>query len=172
MTGADVTPFVGPVRHAAPPLEALVENGTVESLCCESDAVVVRLGAGHDWRTTGASVRSTLREALTDPQHWEADSADQWSDDARLEAAAREVIAGPAGDYVRSHGGQVWLESARGGRVEIGFAGTCSHCPAAGFTLQHRIAAAIRERHPGEIQVVAAQLEASRRQRWLTLRRR
>ncbi|NNG41104.1 NifU family protein [Flexivirga sp. ID2601S] len=172
VTGADVTPFVGPVQHAAEPLEALLQDGTVESLRCESDAVVVRLADGLDWRTAGASVRSSLREALADPQHWQADSPAQWGDDARLEAAAREVIDGPAGDYVRSHGGRVWLVSARDGLVEVGFAGTCSHCPAAGFTLQHRIAAAIRDRHPGDVEVVAAEAEAPRRQRWLTLGRR
>ena len=59
-----------------------------------------------------------------------------------------EALAGPAGQYLRSHGGTVRVVSAADGTVVLDLSGTCRSCPARGFTLQMRLEAEIRRLYP------------------------
>lgn len=70
------------------------------------------------------------------------------SPDAVLQAAVDEALAGPAGQYLRSHGGTVRVVSAEAGTVVLDLGGTCRSCPARGFTLQMRLEAEIRRLYP------------------------
>lgn len=70
------------------------------------------------------------------------------SPDAILQAAVDEALAGPAGQYLRSHGGTVRVVSAEDGTVVLDLGGTCRSCPARGFTLQMRLEAEIRRLYP------------------------
>ena len=69
--------------------------------------------------------------------------------DAVLRAAVEQVLVGPAGDYLRSHGGPARIASVAEGEVALELGGTCHACPAGGFTLQLRLEAEIRRLCPG-----------------------
>lgn len=78
------------------------------------------------------------------------------SPDAVLQAAVDEALAGPAGQYLRSHGGTVRVVSAEDGTVVLDLGGTCRSCPARGFTLQMRLEAEIRRLYPDLREVCTA----------------
>lgn len=141
----------GRVTRAPGEFGALIADGTivVES---EATCLLTRLTSGT-WAQEGPRVRSTLVEALARPQEWEAGGASVVGADAALAEAAESVIAGDAGAYVRSHGGQIDLVSAHDGCVAVRLTGACGHCPAATATLHHRIETAIRALHPDLVEL-------------------
>lgn len=159
--------MVGPVGRCPAPLAALREDGDVRAIVAEPAALRLTLAPGRSWRADGARIRAALVDALgqlrdgiaalapetvalgmpalLDP-HRPAAAAD--SPDAILQAAVDEALAGPAGQYLRSHGGTVRVVSAEDGTVVLDLGGTCRSCPARGFTLQMRLEAEIRRLYP------------------------
>ncbi|KAE8762461.1 NifU family protein, partial [Georgenia thermotolerans] len=91
--------------------------------------------------------------------------------DARLRAAAEEVIAGPVGDLARSHGGRIELAEVRDGVVAVRMSGACHGCPAAAVTMHARLERLVRERCEGLVEVREVGAPA-RAPFWLALTRR
>lgn len=164
-------PFAGPVRRAPQPLSAWVDEGVIETIACESCAVLIRLSEGVRWTDVLARVREALAAAIGAPG-WQPDDERQCGSDALLSAAVREVLAGQAGDYVRSHGGEVTVASVADGRVEVTFAGTCGHCPATGITLHDRLETEVRRKHPALRAITATDAGGHGQPRFLRIRRR
>lgn len=169
---AGTLPVVGEIAEAPDELgEMLHSSGDIASIEVETQAVVIRLAEGRDWSGTGARVRDALAAALRHPRRWRP--ADETTEDDVLRAALRDVLDGPAGDYIRSHGGEVTLVSAHDRRAEVRLEGTCTHCPAAGFTLHSRLESHLRARFPDLIELRATEEPGKpARRTWLTLRRR
>lgn len=139
--------FVGEVTQIPGELGRLVESGEVVGVRVEPDAVVVRLAPDSSWREAGPRVRTALLDSLARGSDWRpAGGRDQ---DAVLRAAVESALAGPTGDYVRSHGGRIEVVSAHDGEVEVELHGTCADCPAAGITLDERLETAVRALCPG-----------------------
>ncbi len=150
---------VGPIIGAPEPLWALLRDGVLVSAVAEPAAVLLRLGDGHDWRSVGGRVRTALQAALAEPAGWAF--ADSSGDDGILEAAARAVLDGEAGDYVRSHGGIVEFAGAHDGVLTLRIGGACASCPALGFTLQARVERAVRRLYPHLKSLVHKPLKAA-----------
>ena len=91
------------------------------------------------------------------------------TEDDMLRAALEDVLAGPAGDYIRSHGGEVTVVSACDRRAEVRMSGTCAHCPAAGFTLHSRLESELRARFPSLRELRATEAPTKHRRTWLPL---
>lgn len=160
--------FVGDVARAPEPVQALLEDDTLERLRLEPDAVRTRLGAGRSWRTEGGRVRVALQSGLAVPDRWVP--AGDASADAVLRMAVQQVIAGEVGDYIRSHGGSVELLGVGDGAVEVSLNGACAHCPASEFTLSERFEKAVRARYPTVTSITARTGEAAPSgRRWLGL---
>ncbi|MFE9773794.1 NifU family protein [Streptomyces sp. NPDC005931] len=157
------------------PLAALLTEGVLSRITVEAGAVVTRLGAGRSWRRDGPRVRSALHAALELPEGWlpgvpdgdtgggpsgaaHDDGPPETVDDRRLYAAARDLLAGPTGGVARAHGGTIELVGVRDGIVTFRFGGACHGCPAAWFTLRHRLEHQLRRSHPGlrEVRAVTA----------------
>lgn len=137
---------LGDVSAAPGELGTLLQRGTLASIAVHSVGIDIALPAGAGWREYGDPVRAALGEALCIPGGWQA-QAPVTADD-ELRAVVVQVLAGPAGDYIRSHGGRAEVTSVQDGIVELRLSGTCSHCPAAGVTLHERLEGAIRELAP------------------------
>jgi Fe/S biogenesis protein NfuA len=98
---------------------------------------------GLSWRGQGRQVAEALRAALDQPDSWV------------IEPAAGEVLArvtadlldGPVGEFVRSHGGTVSVQRT-GEVVTVQLGGACEHCPAAEQTLRQRLLDQLRQRCP------------------------
>ena len=160
--------FVGEVARAPEDVWALLEDGTLDRLTVEPDAVRTRLSTDRGWRREGARVRTALQQALAEPAQWAA--AGDASPDAVLRMAVEQVIAGEVGDYVRSHGGAVELLTVRDGAVEVSLSGACAHCPASELTLNQRFDRAVRARCPAVRSITARSKEPpSPGPRWLSL---
>ncbi|MGC5048448.1 NifU family protein [Micrococcus porci] len=164
--------MVGPVGDCPAPLEALRADGTLRALVAEPAALRLTVGEGRTWRAEGARVRAALQEALALLAAGEATCAPEApagvvggpggggearavacagataDPDAVLRAAVEQVLAGPAGEYLRSHGGTARILGVEDGEVELALGGTCHACPARGFTLQMRLEAEIRRLCP------------------------
>jgi Fe-S cluster biogenesis protein NfuA len=146
---AGVLGFVGPVARAPGRLGRLVDAGLVAGLEVEPAAVLVTLADGRSWREDGAMVRTALHAALGDPDAWvPSPVAASLDEDALLARVADQVLTGPAGDFVRSHGGVVELVDATGGVVSVRLSGACRGCPATGTTLRDRLERALRTAYP------------------------
>lgn len=146
---AGTLPFAGSVATAPPALDVLLTAGVLSSVEVEPAAVVTTLGPGRCWRDVGARVRTALHTALGDPGGWRpGEEARALDDDGVLGALAARVIDGPAGDFVRSHGGGVELVGAYAGVVEVRLSGACRGCPAIGLTLSGRLERALRAEYP------------------------
>lgn len=65
-----------------------------------------------------------------------------------LKAAVLDVIAGPDGDFIRSHGGVVDLVGVSGDTALVRLSGACENCPSLGFTLHGRLERAARKTYP------------------------
>lgn len=167
------TPFIGPVGCAPGLLGELLAGGSLETVTCSREAVETTLGPGLSWRQSGERVRQALREALAEPDLWvPAVAPEQAStgqdeiasvpaptatgDDATLEASVRAALAGPAGDYVRSHGGRVHLVGVRDGVASVRLSGACGGCPASALTIHGRLERDLRAQFPGLRTVEAA----------------
>lgn len=138
---------LGSVAEAPGELGSMLRAGTLASVDVHTVGVDIALPTGAGWREYGEPVRTALLEALSLPSEWDA-QAPVTADD-ELRAAVVLVLDGGAGDYIRSHGGKAEIISVQDGHVEIRLSGTCSHCPAAGYTLHERLEVAIRELAPG-----------------------
>ncbi|MGN6252255.1 MAG: NifU family protein [Marmoricola sp.] len=161
--------FVGPVRALPGPLGRLRDGGVVAAVDLDADAVVVRLGEGHAWRQAGAEVRTALLASLKQGRDWQPEQPRD--DDAVLRSVVETVLAGPTGDYVRSHGGRIEVVTVHDGEVEVALHGTCAGCPAAGVTLDQRLEAGVRALFPA-LRSISAVTVPSAGPRWLTLGRR
>lgn len=127
-------------------LTELLTAGLLDSVRVEPPAIVLRLSEGSTWAKEGPRVRDALAAALQEPGGWIA--CCQTSDDEALLAALTDVIDGPAGDFVRSHGGEVSIISVGDDCAKVHMGGSCAHCPALGFTLGMRLESEIRKRYP------------------------
>lgn len=165
-------PFAGPVRAAPGALGELVAEGVIRAIVCESCAVLIRLSDGMIWSELLPRVRDALAASIGARAAWQPYDEGQRGADALLTAAVREVLAGPAGDYVRSHGGEVTVASVRDGRVEVTFDGACAHCPATGITLHDRLEAEVRRLHPGLQSITATDSGQRNGLRLFSIRRR
>lgn len=165
--------MVGPVGAAPEPLDGLRAGGTVRVMVAEPAALRITLGAGRSWRADGARVREALEAALQSATAGEgaflpdtvpvvsglqAGARGPGRDGATLPAAGTgddvlraavvEVLTGPVGDYLRSHGGSADLVTAEDGAVTLALGGTCDGCPARGFTVHARLEGEIRRLYP------------------------
>ena len=148
--------FTGEVRSAPGALGRLVDTGVLTGLTVEAGAVTTCLSASCSWASQGAFVRSALHAALENPAEWvPVLSATPGTRDADLAAAALTVLSGRVGDFIRSHGGVVELVSAHDEVVTVRLTGSCSGCPAVGFTLHARVERALRVLHPDLRSLVA-----------------
>lgn len=154
-------PFAGPVAFAGRALGALLAAGVVRRVEAQPDALEVTLADAADWRRRAENLRSAVQQALADTASWRPAARDQLGDDALLAAAARRVVAGPAGDYVRSHGGRIEILSARDDAVVLQMSGTCAGCPALGVTLDDRLEREIRALYP-RLASLRAEVDRSR----------
>lgn len=167
---AGTLPVVGTVTSAPGAFGELQANGTLAEITVEPSAVLTRLRDGLDWPTLGAVVRDGLAAALERPDVWRTTSGHD--PDQVLVAAVEQVITGPAGDYIRSHGGSVDIVTAHDEQVELLLRGTCAGCPAAGITLHERLEGELRAIHP-QLRSIHAEQEVTRHApRWLTIGRR
>jgi len=168
---AGTLPVVGEMADAPDELGDLLRSEDIASIEVETQAVVIRLADGQSWSGTGARVRDALSAALRHPHQWRP--AGTVTEDDVLRAALQDVLDGPAGDYIRSHGGEVTIVSAHDRHAEVRMAGTCTHCPAAGFTLHSRLESERRARFPALVELRATEEPGkATRRTWLTLRRR
>ena len=169
-----VLPFEGAVRAAPGALGECLVDGTLARVACEDAAVVTTLGPYASWADDGERVRSAVASALADPGGWSSqdapttavatggtpavrdggatgggtDATAAAADAAEVAAAVRRVLDGPAGDYVRGHGGRAEFVGLRDGFAEIRLTGACAHCPASTATLKGRLEGEILARVP------------------------
>ncbi len=134
------------------PLAQFFTDRVLTAGLVEDSAVWLWIHPDESWSAQGPAVREALVEALAAPDHWVIEPCD----DAVLRHVAQDVLAGPVGDVIRSHGGDAALSSVNGNVVEVEFSGACSHCPAISFTLHNRLEKEIRARHPHLERVVSA----------------
>lgn len=151
---------LGAVNAAPSELGRMLSNATITTIFVHSVGIDIALPVGSGWREFGDPVRVALSEALDAPDDWQA-QAPVTADD-ELRAVVALVLEGPAGDYIRSHGGRADIMSVEDGRVELRLSGTCSHCPAAGVTLHERLEGAIRELAPGLRELTAHETPGAR----------
>ena len=145
--------FTGEVAQAPALLQKLLDDGTLRSVRVDGGGVLTLLGAGHDWRTEGARVRSALVDALGAPKSWKGatpptppDPTTPW----RPPPTDRRRLTG---GFVNSHGGALVVHSVRDGVVEIAMDGACDHCPAAEITMHARFEHLLRRRCPWLVEV-------------------
>lgn len=155
-------PALGEVDDVPGPLGELLTDGTLCAISVEPDGVYTTL-TGPGWAAVGPQVRSALQVSLGQAGEWRARAGngsdqdplgDGIPSDARIAAAARDVIAGAAGDYLRSHGGSAEITAVSEGVVRVRLRGACAGCPAAATTLQAHLAEALRREVPGVREVV------------------
>nr|NLD40105.1 NifU family protein [Actinomycetales bacterium] len=139
---ATAVPGRGHVTRAAEPLARLQREGVVTEIECDDGALLVRLAPTASWREWAEPVRRALVESLAQPGEWETEGR------ADLAAVLAEVLAGPTGEFIASHGGTVRVIRVDGDDAVVQLGGNCGDCPLQGFTLQRRIGEAVRERYP------------------------
>ncbi|WP_210424360.1 NifU family protein [Gephyromycinifex aptenodytis] len=191
VTPPGALPVRGDVSQAPGELGRLLSTGELAGMRVEPAAVLITLPEGGSWRELGPRVRTALTAALADADGWivrqsgqnsadalspEADRAAQvaYNDsDRELAWAAQCVIQGPAGEYVRSHGGHIELVQVQDGRVDVRLTGACGHCSGASSTLHTRVEADLRAACPQVVQVRQIEAEPSpgRKAPWPSLRR-
>ena len=129
-----VLPFTGDVARAPHAVSTLLEDGTLTQVRLEQNAVITRLAPGRSWPDDGPRVRTALHAALADPGGWQPHEetlgpADVPDEDDALRRAAEQLLSGPAGDLIRSHGGRIDVIAVHDGIVEVSLHGTCDGCP-------------------------------------------
>lgn len=130
---------------AAPGELGTLLGSVIARASVEPHGLLLTLREGESWRDHGDAVRAALVAALADPASLVV-AADP---DGVLRDVVDDVLAGPTGDYVRSHGGSVQVRGVHDGVVDLEFMGACSNCSAAGQTLHDRLDTAVRARFPG-----------------------
>ena len=140
----DVRHPEGRLLRASGELGRLLDTGVLHDACCEPHALRLALRHPLSWREHGAHVREAIREAVADVADWQTDG-----DRAGvLRMIVEDVLAGPVGRYVASHGGSIEVADVTEDTVSVVFRGACGHCPASDQTLSDRVEAAIRKRYP------------------------
>ncbi len=129
---------------AATALGSLVDEGVLTDLIVEPSNVVTTLADGLSWREHGPRIRTEIASAAQNPPP---------QDDDALRRVVDAILAGPAGTYVRSHGGRAELIDVRDGHVTLRLGGACTHCPAAGITIASTLEREIRARYPALVEV-------------------
>lgn len=168
---AGTLPLVGPVTDVPGALGDMMRAGTVAGVEVEPRAVRIRLSDGEAWAQHGARLWDALAQALREPQTWRPAAA--VGGDEVLRATLQDVLDGPIGDYIRSHGGEIVIAGVQDGRAEVRMHGACAQCPAAGFTLHARLEAELRRRYPDLVELRAVEDRCHGfRPRWPTIRRR
>jgi Fe/S biogenesis protein NfuA len=114
----------------------------------EHTAVWLWLRDGVSWSALGAEVRAALQDALADPEGWILEAAPG----ELLQRITADLLDGPVGDFVRSHGGSVSAQR-RGDIVTVRLGGACEHCPAAGLTLRQRLMGELHRRCPNLVEL-------------------
>lgn len=147
-------PDPGTVVHAPADLAALLADGTLDEVRVLPGCVATRAGADADWRRIGARVRRAVAAALDEPSGWELVPFACGAEDLALAETTRELLAGPVGEYARSHGGAIELVGVSDGVVAVRLRGACHGCPASTLTLRHQLEGRLRERCPGLVAVV------------------
>lgn len=141
--------FTGRVATAPGDLGLLLREGVLADLTVTPGAVVTRLAEGRTWAAEGPRVRTALHAALRTPEDWNpAEATAGVTGDDLLRAAATELLGGPLGQSIRSHGGSMELVAVRDGVVEVRVDGACDGCPALGLTLHARFEHQLRRRCP------------------------
>ncbi|MBM6980006.1 MAG: NifU family protein [Actinomyces succiniciruminis] len=154
--------FSGTVARAPRLLQTLLDDGTLAGIEVVPGAVLTLLGKGRSWRDDGARVRTALVNALGAPGAWEpAAGAVGVGPDEALEAAAREIAAGPVGAIAAAHGGSFTVRAVADGVVEVALEGACRDCPAAVITMHARFEHLLRRRCPWLAEVREAPRSAS-----------
>ena len=157
--------LVGDVAAAPGELGRMLADGQL-FVQVEPDAVLVTLAGdpsldAADWRARGrllgGRVRTALLAALQQPDAWLAAQDTGAGDEAVLARAVEQTLAGPVGEYLRSHGGWAQVTRVQDGYVELTFGGACATCPARGLTLRHRLETDLRRRFPGLRGLVATE---------------
>jgi Fe-S cluster biogenesis protein NfuA len=158
---AGLLPVDGAVTTAPGALGRMLDDGTLADVRVEAGALLIRSG-GAPWRTLGGPVRSALQESLAAPDGWvvgdgagAANALHAGKPDDALATALDEVLAGPTGDFIRSHGGQVEVVAVADRCVDVRLSGACAHCPAAFFTLHGRLEQDLRTRYPELVELRA-----------------
>lgn len=164
----DVRLPVGRLLRAPGELGALLVEGPLEEAWCEPHALQVRLRPQGSWRQCGDAVRTAVRTAVADLDQWHTDG----DRDTTLRSIVADVLAGPVGEYITSHGGLVDIQEVAQDSVTLGFGGACGHCPASGSTLHDRLEVALRERYPDLREVRAGDADQCRPKLLLWPRRR
>lgn len=135
----------GRVRRAPGRLGEMLRDTTLTEALVENSAVWLWLRGDLTWARLGAVVQSALREALTEPAGWSVEPAPG----EVLAHVTADLLAGSAGDFIRSHGGWATSEPVGDGSVAVRLGGVCEHCPAAASTLRLRLLGELRRRCPG-----------------------
>ncbi len=143
---------IGRLRRAPGPLGAMLDDGTLATGLVEHTAVWLWLRDGATWAEHGRAVQAGLREALDEPGVWTVDPAPG----EVLARVTADLLDGPVGDFVRSHGGSVQARLGDDGTVAVQLGGACEHCPAAGLTLRQRLMTELRRRCPDLVEVDSA----------------
>lgn len=168
-----VVPFVGEVLHAPGDCGAMLEKGLLSHVVLEASSVLTTVADPRTWTQLGERVGRALAHDLVDTSWVPARGS---AAPVSLAVVAEEVLAGPVGDYIRSHGGAVEVVDTAEEVLTVALRGVCAHCPASGATLNERLEAEVRRRYPGLAAVRAArpvsQSGAARRTLSLTVRRR
>lgn len=147
----EALPEPGLIASAPGALGQALSEGMLVRVEVQRGQVQMELAAGKTWRAEGARLRTALLEALARPGEWVY--ADRVSRDQALEEVARRVIAGPTGDYIRSHGGVVEVVGVLDGVVEVRMSGMCGACPLSDFTLHRRVESEVRALDPSLVTV-------------------
>lgn len=134
---------VGRVCRAPGRLGDMLSDGTISAALAEHGALWLWLRAGESWSELGVPVQAALRSALADPAGWVIEPAPG----EVLERVTTDLLDGPVGDFVRSHGGSVAAQRC-GDDVIVRLGGACEHCPAAEHTLRMKLMGELRRRCP------------------------
>jgi Fe-S cluster biogenesis protein NfuA len=145
---AGAVPVTGPVLAAPQALAGLLAEGVLTAVVVEPAAVATDLAPGHRWTDDGPRVRTALHAALAEPDGWVTRSEGDGGSDGLLRHSVRRLLDGPVGAVARSHGGHIELVDVRDGQVLVRLTGACRGCPAARYTLRHRLEAELRRHHP------------------------
>lgn len=148
-----VVPFVGEVLRAPGECGSMLEQGLLSQVVLEATCVLTTAVDPGAWTELGERVGRTLGDDLADTAWVPAQGPVQ---PVSLAIVAQEVLAGPVGDYIRSHGGVVEVVDTAGDVLTVALRGVCAHCPASGATLNDRLEAEVRRRYPGLASVRAA----------------
>lgn len=148
---AEALPEPGLIAAVPGELGEALAAGILARVEVQRGQVLMELAPGRTWRAEGARLRTALLDALADPGGWV--HADLAGLDDSLRAVAGRVLAGPAGEYIRSHGGRVEVLGVQDGVVEVRMSGMCSACPLSDFTLHRRIESEIRALEPALVSV-------------------